>query len=67
MPDPPISISGHLDWLKANLPCFRWGKIGIIFTVRDGVIVRGERVYLESFKTQEPGISLDKTFPDELE
>ncbi len=52
MPDQPISIAGHLDWLQRNLPCFKYGEIGLIFTLRDGVVIRCQRVFRETFKSQ---------------
>ena len=58
MTEPSINIAGHLDWLKANLPCFRYGEIGLIFTLRDGVIIRCKRVYHETFGSQAPKESL---------
>lgn len=59
MPDPPISIAGHLGWLQQNLPSFRYGEIGLIFTLRDGVVIRCQRVFRETFKSQAGEISLD--------
>ena len=52
MPQPelPISLASHLDWLKQSLPAFRYGEIGLVFTLRDGVIVRARRVFHQTFK-----------------
>lgn len=52
MPDQPVSIASHLDWLQQNLPAFRYGEIGLIFTLRDGIVIRCQRVFRETFKTQ---------------
>jgi hypothetical protein len=52
MPDPPISIAGHLDWLKQNLSRFPYGEVGLLFTLHDGMVVRVRRVCHQSFKTQ---------------
>lgn len=67
MPEQPVSIAGHLDWLQQNLPAFRYGEIGLIFTLRDGVVVACRRVFHETFKTQEPEITIDKVIGNTID
>ena len=50
----PIAFDYHVKWLKGRCDECKFGEVGIVFTMRDGRIIRAQRVDRETFKSQLP-------------
>jgi hypothetical protein len=50
----PIKPDGHIDWLRVRLLTCKYGEVGLLFTMRDGRIIRAQHVDRETFKSQLP-------------
>ena len=59
MKDQPVDLEELICWLRDNNARLKYGRIGIVLTKRDGVVVAAERIYRETFRCDLPLIEKD--------